>query len=70
MMQEILLELEKISYSYERGLYALRDISMQIGRGERIALIGENGSGKSTLFLVLNRVLRADRGEIRYRGKK
>lgn len=69
-MQEILLELEKISYSYERGLYALSDISMQIGRGERIALIGENGSGKSTLFLILNGVLRADRGEIRYRGKR
>lgn len=69
-MEEILLELNHVFYSYEKGVYALADISMQIKKGERIALIGENGSGKSTLFLLLNGVLRAVKGELLYRGKR
>ena len=43
--------------------------SLNIKRGETLAVIGPNGSGKSTLLLVLARLLKAERGEIRFNGQ-
>jgi tungstate transport system ATP-binding protein len=42
---------------------------LDITRGETLAVIGPNGAGKSTLLLVLARLLRAERGEIRFNGQ-
>jgi ATP-binding cassette subfamily B protein/ATP-binding cassette subfamily C protein len=47
---------------------ALRDVSVEIGRGEVIALVGENGSGKTTLAKLLAGLYRPDRGAIRWDG--
>lgn len=46
------------------GVRALRDVSMDIRRGEVHALVGENGAGKSTLIRVLSGDTRPDRGAI------
>jgi ATP-binding cassette subfamily F protein 3 len=43
----------------------LRDVSLQLARGERLAVVGENGSGKSTLLRILEGVLPADTGTVR-----
>lgn len=46
------------------GTYALRDVSMQVARGEIMALLGENGAGKSTLIKILGGIHRADSGSV------
>jgi branched-chain amino acid transport system permease protein len=46
----------------------VRDISIDVLRGEILGIIGPNGSGKTTLFNLLNGFIRPDRGEIRLEG--
>lgn len=46
------------------GTYALRDVSMAVGRGEIVALLGENGAGKSTLIKVLGGIHHPDAGRV------
>ncbi|UCF65057.1 MAG: ABC transporter ATP-binding protein [bacterium] len=47
---------ENLNYSYPDGTRALRDISLSIGDGEKVAVVGPNGSGKSTFLTMLNGV--------------
>lgn len=47
---------ENLNYSYPDGTCALRDISLSIGDGEKVAVVGPNGSGKSTFLTMLNGV--------------
>jgi simple sugar transport system ATP-binding protein len=61
------VELLKISKQFA-GVPALREVSLTIRRGERLALIGENGAGKSSLMNVLYALYRPDSGEIRLDG--
>ncbi|HEX3976544.1 MAG TPA: ABC transporter ATP-binding protein [Solirubrobacteraceae bacterium] len=50
-------------------LWALRDVSLQIERGEAVALIGPNGAGKSTLLKLLSRITLPTEGRIVMRGR-
>ena len=69
-MEEVLLEAENLCYSYGTGNEALKDVSLSVRKGEKIAVLGSNGAGKSTCFLTLNGVLTPDCGTIWYKGKK
>ena len=51
------------------GTYALKDVSLSVGRGEIVALLGENGAGKSTLIKVLGGIHQADKGQVLIDGE-
>ncbi len=58
------VKLENISKSFDRLLF--KDISFDIHRGEKIALLGPNGIGKTTLLKIIAGRLKPDTGNIRY----
>ena len=61
---------EQVSFRYpQRPEPALRNISLSLRSGERIALVGENGSGKTTLVKVLTGLFRPTQGCVRYGGR-
>lgn len=67
-MEDVILEARGLSYDYDGAAHALDSVSMEIRRGERIAVLGTNGAGKSTFFLCLNGVLEPHHGEILLQG--
>ena len=62
------LEVEGLSFAYPDGSPALRDVSLRVRRGERVALLGPNGAGKTTLVLHLNGILSGGPGTVRVGG--
>ncbi|MGI8535072.1 MAG: ABC transporter ATP-binding protein [Mycobacteriales bacterium] len=67
-LKEFVIHLFKRQVQYER-LRALDDVSLQLERGEVLAVIGANGAGKSTLMKVLARVLSPTEGRVVVRGR-
>ncbi len=65
---QVAIEARGLTFSYESGHPAVRDVSLSIAPAERVALVGPNGGGKSTLARVLVGLLRPDRGSIRLGG--
>ena len=70
MSEAPLIELEGVSRRYEMGetIYALRDVSFRLGKGEYLAIIGASGSGKSTLMNLLGLLDTPTDGVYRLRG--
>ena len=64
---------DKVSYCYSEDsaykVQALKEVSLTIGDGEFIGIIGHTGSGKSTLIQHLNGLLKATSGHIYYNGQ-
>jgi branched-chain amino acid transport system ATP-binding protein len=65
----VLLEVKQLSVRYGK-INALNSVSLAVGEGELIALLGANGAGKSTLLKTISGLLRAYAGEIVYQGER
>ena len=64
----MMLELQDLHLSYG-GIRALKGVSIQVGEGEIVSLIGANGAGKSTTLRAISGLERAQSGRILYNGE-
>src|SRR5438128_11376570 len=58
------VELQGVWFAYEDEAWVLRDCSLSVAAGERVALVGPTGEGKSTIARLLNRSYEAQRGRV------
>lgn len=64
-----LLELRNV-HSYYGNIHALKGISLTVGKGEIVTLIGSNGAGKSTTLRTISGILQPRQGEVRLDGER
>jgi cobalt/nickel transport system ATP-binding protein len=69
MTEVSVVTVKNLQFSYPDGHAALHGVSLQLCRGDKVALVGPNGAGKSTLILHLNGILDG-RGEIEVGGMR
>ncbi|MED4884726.1 ABC transporter ATP-binding protein [Bacillus smithii] len=72
-MTEPIIRMENITKSYSLGgevVHALRGVSLQIGKGDFLAIVGPSGSGKSTLMNIIGCLDRPDEGRYILDGKE
>lgn len=60
------LHVDKLSFSYDKNINVLNDISMHASKGEIVGIVGKSGCGKSTLLKLLLRFWQKDTGNISY----
>lgn len=60
-----MLELKNISCSYGK-VQALKDISISVQKGSLVAILGANGAGKSTCLKAISRLIKIQKGQIRF----
>ena len=63
-LKELILRKE-----YHKKFWALKDISLEVKKGETLGIIGENGAGKSTLLKIISRTLTPSSGEVIIKGR-
>jgi branched-chain amino acid transport system ATP-binding protein len=62
-----MLQLEKVSVRFG-GLTAVDEVTLQVGTGDVVGLVGANGAGKTTLFNAISGLVRPTGGSIRFNG--
>lgn len=67
--EDFLLKMEGISKAFS-GVPALRNVRLEVKKGEVHALMGENGAGKSTLMRILSGIVQRDEGDISLEGRR
>ena len=69
-MAETILEVSKLTKSFDGGSAVLNEINFSIKKGEVVVVVGPSGCGKSTFLRCLNFLEQIDSGEILLDGKK
>ena len=67
-LKEYVIKLIKHELMFQE-FWALRDISFEVQKGDRVGIMGLNGAGKSTLLKVISGVLKATQGTVTTNGK-
>ncbi|MGD2048892.1 MAG: ATP-binding cassette domain-containing protein [Chloroflexota bacterium] len=67
-IEDVMLAVEGTTFAYDDGL-VLQDVSLTVGAGELVALMGHNGAGKSTLLQCVVGLLAAKEGRVRVNGR-
>ncbi|MBA2674743.1 ABC transporter ATP-binding protein [Ramlibacter sp.] len=67
-MQEPILSISGLSKTYATGFHALKNVDLDIRRGEIFALLGPNGAGKTTLISIVCGIVNASSGTVRVGG--
>ena len=57
---------ENVNFSYEKGFTVLNNVSVEINKGENVAIVGSTGSGKSTMIKLILRLYDVDKGNIKF----
>lgn len=63
------IEFENITFSYEEGSPVIKNLSLSVKAGQKVALVGATGSGKTTIVNLLTRFYELDSGRITIDGK-
>ncbi|HWF52125.1 MAG TPA: ABC transporter ATP-binding protein [Solirubrobacteraceae bacterium] len=66
---DVALELREVGKEYPGGVHALRRVSVDILRGDQVAVVGPSGSGKTTMLTILGTLERPTTGEVRVAGR-
>jgi putative ABC transport system ATP-binding protein len=63
------LRLRSVVKEYPGAVYALREVSVEIGSGDQVAVVGPSGSGKTTMLTILGTLERPSSGEVEVAGR-
>ena len=63
-----MIEVDNLFCRYPSGVEALRGVSLEVRRGEFLAIMGKNGAGKTTLVKHFNGLLKPTRGSVKVDG--
>jgi ATP-binding cassette subfamily B multidrug efflux pump len=66
--ESLALELSNVDFAYKPGVPVLSELSFQVRKGEKVALVGPTGSGKTTITALVLRLYEAERGIVRVFG--
>ena len=71
-MQNKFLEIRNITKTYQhkdQSIIVLNNISFNVKKNEILAIVGESGSGKTTIAKIITNLIKAEKGEVRYKGE-